>query len=367
MTLLEGAGITDAMAQRAILINSARDWNGLNTGLSGWTAPQTGWRPEVGWGALDLNAALAQRGNYRLGAVEEGEAAFYRATVPAGSKATLAFQMRGFFVGYPGPPFPVQQFKFTTSNLDLHQYDSTGAEVAPAPAFDSPDTEIDAGPDALDPNDTVEQVRSPAAPGSQVVTYKVQSASTIDGASEEPFAITSAAPLTPLASPTVRPVNVGTSLQEVRCDQPFTVSAIARNDSPDLEAGAAELTIGVPTGVELVSGSQSQAVSGGTLETSADSESHSWTLRAIVGWAEDDLDCGFRLRIRHGVRRLGDDRGGRRLHAARHHDRFRTRCADARSLAVVRVQRAGRQPTTSNARSTDRRSLPARVRSAPKA
>ena len=57
------------MAQRAILINSARDWNGAATGLAGWTAPQTSWRPEVGWGELDLTSALAQRGNYLLGSV----------------------------------------------------------------------------------------------------------------------------------------------------------------------------------------------------------------------------------------------------------------------------------------------------------
>src|SRR6185295_14370805 len=50
MTLLEGAGIADPMAQRAILINSARDWTGRVDGLAGWTPPQSGWRPEVGWG-----------------------------------------------------------------------------------------------------------------------------------------------------------------------------------------------------------------------------------------------------------------------------------------------------------------------------
>ena len=33
MALLEGSGVTDPKAQRALLINSARDWNGTNTGL----------------------------------------------------------------------------------------------------------------------------------------------------------------------------------------------------------------------------------------------------------------------------------------------------------------------------------------------
>ena len=280
MTLLEGAGITDPMAQRALLINSARDWNGADTGLRGWTAPQTGWRPEVGWGELDLQTALAQRSYYRLGSVEEGEAAFYRATVPAGSKATMAFQMRGYFTGYPGPPYPVGVFKYTQSNLDLHQYDAADTEVTAPPAFDPPDTAIDPGPDAVDPNDTVEQVRSPAAPGSQVVTYKVQSASTIDGASAEPFAIAAAAPLTPVDSPTVRPNSLAASPAIVRCNQPVTITTTAKNDSPDLAAANAALTIDLPSGVSLVSGSATQAVAGGSLPASATSEVRTWTVQA---------------------------------------------------------------------------------------
>lgn len=279
MTLLEGAGITDPMAQRAILINSARDWNGTNTGLHGWTAPQAGWRPEVGWGILDLETALAQRGDYRLDSVPEGEASFFRATVPAGAKATLAYQVRGYFTGYPGPPYPVQTLKYTQSNLDLRQYDSAGAEIAPPAAFDPPDTTIDPGPDAVDPNDTVEQVRAPTA---DTITYKVQSASTIDGAAAEPFAIAGAAALTPLASPTVRPNSVDASDQAVRCGQPVTITTAARNDSPDLAADNAELAIGLPPGVQLVSGAAVQSVSSGHLATSTTSEGHGWTVEATT-------------------------------------------------------------------------------------
>lgn len=275
MTLLEGAGITDPIAQRAILINSARDWNGSNTGLHGWVAPQTGWRPEVGWGALNLDAALAQRGYYRLGTVAEGEAAFYRATVPVGAKATLAFQMRGYFVGYPNPG--TQTFKYTQSNLDLRQYRSDGSEVAPPVAFDPPDTTIDPGPDAVDPNDTVEQVRAPVA---DTITYKVQSASTIDGTAAEPFAIAAAAPLIPLAAPTVRPNGLDVDRANVRCNQPLVVSTTARNDSADLGASSAALEIELPAGLQLISGDATQAVSAGELAAATTSESHSWTVEA---------------------------------------------------------------------------------------
>ncbi len=287
MTLLEGAGITDPMAQRAILINSARDWNGSNGtppyDLHGWVSgTQTGWRPEVGWGILDLTTALAQRSYYRLGNVSEGEATFFRATVPAGSKATMAFQLRGFFSGYPGPPYPVGTTKYTVSNLDLHQYDATDAEVIPPAAFDPPDTTIDPGPNAIDPNDTIEQVRSPAAPGTQQVTYKVQAASTIDGAAAEPFALAAAAPLTPLVSPTVRLSSLNASQSNVRCNQPVQIMTTATNDSPDLAATSAAVTIQLPPGVALISGSSTQTVAGGTLATAATSETKIWTVVATT-------------------------------------------------------------------------------------
>ena len=274
MTLLEGAGIGDPMAQRAILINSARDWNGAATGLAGWTAPQTSWRPEVGWGELDLTSALAQRGNYLLGSVRGGEAAFYRATVPTGAKATLAYELRGFFVGFPNPG--TETIKYTQSNLDLRQYLASGTEVTP-PA----DPGHGGGPDAVDPNDTVEQVRAPAG-GPQAITYKVEAASTVVGTDAEPFAITSASPLTQLGTPVVRPVDLDAAPDPVKCSQPVTITASLENDSPDLEATDAEVELGLPSGVELVSGASVQPVSGGDLEAATTSETHSWTVRATT-------------------------------------------------------------------------------------
>ena len=275
MTLLEGAGIGDPMAQRAILINSARDWNGTTTGLDGWAPPQASWRPEVGWGELDLDRALAERGNYQLGDVRGGDAAFYRATVPVGAKATLAFEMRGFFVGFPNPG--TQTIKYTQSNLDLRQYLLDGSEVPPPT-----DPGHGGGPDAVDPNDTVEQVRAPAG-GPQQITYKVEASSSVVGADAEPFAITAAAPLSKLEAPDVRPVDIGaTSTGAVRCGVPVTVTASLRNDSDDLVAGDAEVTLDPPVGVDLVSGQATQEVSAGDLEAGATSEQHSWTVQATT-------------------------------------------------------------------------------------
>lgn len=276
MTLLEGAGIPDPMAQRAILINSARDWNGASTGLAGWTPPQVGWRPEVGWGELDLTTALAERGNYRLGAVEEGEAAYFAAAdVTAGSKATLAYELRGYFVGFPNPG--TQTLTYTQSNLDLRQYLADGSEVLPPPA-----PPHGGGPDAIDPNDTVEQVRAPGG-GPRDVIYKVAAASTIEGAAAEPFAVTAAVPLTTLEPAVVQPAGISAQPSgPVRCGQPLTIGTALANESDDLEAASARVRLDAPAGVEIVTGDMEQVVSGGALAPNATSETHAWTVRATI-------------------------------------------------------------------------------------
>ena len=281
MALLEGAGIGSPIAQRALLINSARDWNGSTTSATspfGWTAPQTGWRPEVGWGALDLTTALAQRGNYQLDSVPEGEAAFYRATMPAGGKTTMAFEQRSIW-----PDFPANGSSpalFTQSNLDLRQYTATGAEIPPPAAFDPPNTTIDPGPDAVDPNDTVEQTRTPSA---QAITFKVEAASEVDGVEAEPFAISSAAALTELAPPVTRPTGASlSSSATVACGQDVTVTTQLVNDSGDLDSTSSAVGLELPAGVELVSGLQTQTVSGGTLEAGTTSETPSWTVEATA-------------------------------------------------------------------------------------
>ncbi|MEZ5156944.1 MAG: S8 family serine peptidase [Solirubrobacterales bacterium] len=280
MTLLEGAGIASAMAQRAILINSARDWVGAATGLIGWSSPQSGWRPEVGWGQLDLGTALAERSNYRLGEVAEGEAAYYSATVPGGGKATLAYELRGYFVGFPNPG--TQTLTYTQSNLDLHQYLADGTEIPPAPALPH-----GGGPDALDPDDTVEQVRAPAGGPHQIV-FKIEAASEVEGADAEPFALTSVAPLTPLQPPEVVPVNVSSDpAGSVGCGAPVEIAASLSNESTDLGAGGVSVRLEPGPGVEIVAGDPEQVASGGDLGAGETSEPHHWTVAATANGAHE--------------------------------------------------------------------------------
>jgi serine protease AprX len=263
MALLEGAGITDPKAQRALLVNTARDWMG-----------QTHWMPDSGWGALDLSAALAQRANLETGSVQAASARFYRATsVPNGAKATLAWNMSVTWDNAPSCCYTT----FATTNLDLRQYLASSLNEVPPPS----DPGNGAGPDAVDPNDTTEQVRAPGG-GPQGVIYKVDAASSIAGASSEAFAIAAAQPLTALVNPEVDPINPSTDAGgTVNCQTDVVVSTELENGSPDLDAGSAEVTLNLPSGLELVSGSATQPVSGGVLEASTTaSETHTWTVRA---------------------------------------------------------------------------------------
>lgn len=90
--LLGGAGITDPLAQKAILVNSARLGRATPEAAMG---SQIGWQPDWGWGELDLEAAHGQRTNFQTGTVEGGSARFYRATpAAAGERATLVWNRR---------------------------------------------------------------------------------------------------------------------------------------------------------------------------------------------------------------------------------------------------------------------------------
>jgi hypothetical protein len=138
----------------------------------------------------------------------------------------------------------------------------------------------------VDPNDTTEQVHAPAG-GPQNLIYKVDAASTVEGATVEPFAIAAAAPLTPLTNPEVDPVNLSGPSGTVNCTRELTLTTELENASGDLDAQSAQVTLNLPAGVSLISGPATQTVSGGTLERSTPaSESHSWVVRATTSGAK---------------------------------------------------------------------------------
>lgn len=255
LTLLAGSGVTDPLAEKAILINSARQGRSSPAAAMG---TQTGWQPDWGWGALDMAAALQEWTNFQSGSVPGGSARFYRTTLQgAGERASLVWARRT--TGCIGPGCQPQGL--TLSNLDLEQ------RVASTGALEASSTSG---------IDNVEQVRSPGA-GTypRQVVYKVKAASAVDGLPGEPFAVTSRRPLQALVTPQPT-VELSRSASQVRQGDQVTLGATVRNPSPDLSAESASATLTLPAGVELVSGAASQSF--GTLAPSGQA-SATWIVR----------------------------------------------------------------------------------------
>src|SRR5206468_12070491 len=149
--LLQGAGITDPLAVKAILLDSARNGRATPSDAMG---TQTGWQADWGWGELNLDAAYQQRTNFYVGTVSQDAARFYRATTQAtGDKATITWNRR---VASDNSDLRNRtKTVFALSNLNLHEYDNSAATAcasAPTPRTSSTST-----------IDNVEQVRSPNA------------------------------------------------------------------------------------------------------------------------------------------------------------------------------------------------------------
>lgn len=147
------------------------------------------------------------------------------------------------------------------SNLDLEQLDpDTGAiQRSSASAVDN-----------------VEQVRSPTAAGE--VIYKVRATTaTIDGLPAEPYALAARRQITPLVTPEPT-TQLALTQDQASPGEAVTVEVRVRNPSPELSAEAAQVTLNLPTGVELVPGSPALRQSLGTLAPGSDLN-RSWTVR----------------------------------------------------------------------------------------
>jgi hypothetical protein len=211
--LLVGSGITDPVAIKALLINSARPGRANPSQAMG---TQTSWQPDWGWGMLDLEAALAQRSNFTTGTIAQSDARFFTSTsAAAGDRVTLVWNRRASYCG------TVQSFCADgdgqakspgLSNLDLVEHTAAGAgSCGSAVEAESASTV-----------DDVEQVRSS---GPHDVVYTVRARSVV-GAAAEPFAIAGTRQVTPVASPIAVTLQrtAGSATIPVGQDVSFTVT-----------------------------------------------------------------------------------------------------------------------------------------------
>jgi hypothetical protein len=243
-TLLVGSGITDPLAIKAVLIDSARQGRSSSGDPMG---SQTSWRPDWGWGMLDLNQALAQRANFSTRTISSNEAQFFSATTAnTGDRATLVWNRRAAYCG------SVQTFcadgdgQATSSgltNLDLSEHAAAGPGSCGGGPLASSTSAVD----------NVEQVRSPMA---QNVVYRVSSGP-VAATSTEPYSIAATRQLTPIAAPVAvaldrtdgggATLEVGqTATLTVSTSNPSTISACAPDAQLQID-GPATITSSATT------------------------------------------------------------------------------------------------------------------------
>lgn len=235
--LLMGSGITDPLAVKAILIDSARQGRATAASAMG---TQTGWQPDWGWGELDMADAFAQRTNFDAATVKPNSARYYRAsTTTAGDRATLVWNRRvsgdvahRVWGGNPMTAYPL-------SNLNLFEYDSASGAQRGA---------------STSTIDNVEQVRSP---GADTIVYKV-TAGAVQGATAEPYALAATRQVTPLVTP--EPVvAVSSDKTTLGPADSANVTVTVTNPSPDLAATGFAETVSPSNGIQATEASTDAA------------------------------------------------------------------------------------------------------------
>jgi len=279
-SLLAGSGITDPLAQKAILLDSARSGRVTPSAPMG---TQTTWQPDWGWGELDLADALNERTNFYTDTVPGGGVRFYAAATQPGDRATLVWNRRVTSCLIAGCVTPKAS---ALTNLDLELLDAaTGGRGA----LSSSD------------KDNVEQVRAPAA---GAVVYKVKASSGVDGAAAEPYAIAARRQVMPLANPQPTVVT-SIATRMARRGRPVELTATIANPSPDLTAESAAAALRLPPGVTLSRGSAPAVQALGTLAKAGQPGSS-----RVVHWkVQGTVDGLKRLAVAASATRYGESFG----------------------------------------------------------
>lgn len=292
--LLAGAGITDVNSQRALLINTALMTPSAHDAVLSGAARY--WTPDGAWGALDLDAAHAQREKVVTGSVpaapgatEDGgpnSARFYRVnSLATGDRMTLAWNRRinapvwpqiTSFSAHTSTDLNLQLFKTTGETYNGVDNDDNTACVIPKAGGGTPTPVAHCGVDAeehnentgpvavaADARDNVEQVRA-ANSGAAIV--KVDAASGIDGAAAEPFALSSTRPLTPLDPPEFEIPAPSVSAATGHVGDTFTITSDATNASSGTDLVDALSLFSVSSWIDVPEG---LAVTGTTMPASS--------------------------------------------------------------------------------------------------
>jgi len=256
--LLTDGGNWDPRAIKAVLINTADSWEDNNTDTAADDGAKTGkeWNKTYGWGYLDLWHAHFHRNDYFSSSVkpkgQTGSYKFYKGHMYNGDKATLVWERD---VDYNNASTPTSYRNL--SDLDLKLY----AEASNA---------------QLDSDVTVkDNVHQVAATASQAAVVKVYAYSTsFDGASSEPYSLATEENFALATGPAF--TNTITAPTSVYRNFNFTYTVAVKNTG-DLDAHNVTVTINLPSGFTLTSGTANQSL--GSIADGA-TKTVSWTVKA---------------------------------------------------------------------------------------
>ncbi|MEN6308781.1 MAG: S8 family serine peptidase, partial [Anaerohalosphaeraceae bacterium] len=244
--LLQDAGVTSPIAQKAILINTAATWSDNNTlDTYGDDGPVNGdrWDNSYGWGVMNLAHANLHRTDYFVNSVtpQDNDAAdddykLYKGYMYANEKATVVWNRR---VVYNGSSNPTTDY--STTDINMRAYDeNTGNQ------FDS---------ELVHGGNNVHQISTSTARDVVIKVYCWDSS--IDGASTETFALATEENFDRVSPPSFSTTLTMPSL--IYFNTQFVVKANITNTGGVMAQNvSANLTL--PAGFSLVSGADPQSV-----------------------------------------------------------------------------------------------------------
>ncbi|RCK76966.1 MAG: peptidase S8 and S53, subtilisin, kexin, sedolisin [Anaerolineae bacterium] len=217
--LLISAGVSDPLAVKALLINTAEDKG------------DPGWDSAYGWGYIDLNNAVFHLEDVYVNSVAETpDVRFYAGPALSGDTATLVWNRRVPYAGATTPPTA-----YTLSDLNLFAYRE--ADNAP----------IGSSTSALD---NVEQVKFSAAESKAVLAVRVNG--DIVGAATEKFALAVPEGFTPHVGPHLTVLATLQGDLQGQAGEVITVTLMVKN-SGDLKAFNNTLTLTPSANLSLLS------------------------------------------------------------------------------------------------------------------
>ncbi len=275
--LLMDGGNWDPRAIKAVLINTADSWEDNNTDTSADDGAKTGkeWNKTYGWGYLDLWHAHFHRNDYFSSSVkpkgQTGSFKLYKGQMYNGDKATLVWERD---VDYNNAATPTSYRSL--SDLDLKLYAETT------------NTQLDSDTTV---KDNVHQV---AASASQAAVVKVYSySSSFDGATAEPYTLATEENFVLATGPVF--TNTITAPASVYRGFNFTYTVAVKNTG-DLDAHNVNVSINLPAGFVLASGTATQNVGsiadGGTKTVSWTVTAPNYVTTASIGMTAKSVSYG---------------------------------------------------------------------------